>query len=78
MKVYTIQTVAFYEELMRNGIAYCAREGYWCRNNRFQYDWMVDQMRKRNGNNLLPKFVNNLLTNWFSLMLLPLCHGDTM
>ncbi len=49
MKVYTIQTVAFYEELMRNGIAYCAREGYWCRNNRFQYDWMVGQMRKRIG-----------------------------
>lgn len=49
MKVYTIQTVAFYEELMRNGIAYCTREGYWCRNNRFQYDWMVDQMRKRIG-----------------------------
>ena len=47
MKVYTIQTVAFYEELMRNGLAYCTRESHWCQDCRVQYDWMADQMRKK-------------------------------
>ena len=55
MKAYTIQTVAFYEELMRDGIAFCKREGYWCRENRFQYDWMVEQMRKRIGEPPIPE-----------------------
>ena len=55
MKVYTIQTVPFYHDLMSKGIAYCTREGYWCRNNRFQYNWMVDQMYKRVGEPPLPE-----------------------
>jgi len=49
MTVYTIQTVAFYEELMRNKIAYCTRESGWCQDCREQYDWMAEQMRKRIG-----------------------------
>ena len=55
MKVYTIQTVSFYEELINDGIAFCKREGYWCRENRFQYDWMAEQMRKRIGEPPLPE-----------------------
>ena len=55
MKVYTIQTVAFYEELMRNGIAYCTRESHWCRDNQVQYDWMADQMHKRIGEPPFPE-----------------------
>ena len=49
MKVYTIQRVAFYEELMRDGIVYCNLESHWCRDCRIQYDWMAEQMRKRIG-----------------------------
>lgn len=49
MKVYTIQTLAFYEELIQNGIVYCNRESWVCQEFRFQYDWMAEQMRKRIG-----------------------------
>ena len=49
MRVYTIQTVAFYEELMRNGVVYCNRESECCLDSKVQYDWMAEQMRKRVG-----------------------------
>ena len=55
MKVYTIQTVAFYEELLQNGVAYCNRESEWCKDNKVQYDWMVEQMRKRIGEPPIPE-----------------------
>lgn len=55
MKVYTIQTIGFYEELLRDGVAYCNRESHWCRECRFQYDWMVEQMRKRIGEPPIPE-----------------------
>ena len=45
MRAYTIQTVAFYEELLRNGVVYCNRESECCRDNKMQYDWMAAQMR---------------------------------
>ena len=49
MKVYTIQTVAFYKELLQNGVAYCNQESWMCHEYRLQYDWMAEQMRKRIG-----------------------------
>lgn len=49
MKVYTTQTLAFYEELMQNGMVYCNKESWICLEFRFQYDWMAEQMRKRIG-----------------------------
>ena len=55
MKVYTIQRVAFYEELMRDGIVYCNLESHWCQDCRVQYDWMANQMRKRIGEPPFPE-----------------------
>ena len=49
MKVYTIQKLAFYEELMQNGIAYCNQESWMCQHYSVQYNWMAEQMRKRIG-----------------------------
>lgn len=49
MKVYTIQTVAFYEALMQNGVVYCNRESWFSGIYQLQYDWMAEQMRKRVG-----------------------------
>lgn len=46
MKVYTIQTIGFYEELLQNGVAYCNRESETCKESKVQYDWMAEQMRK--------------------------------
>jgi len=54
MKVYTIQTIGFYEELLQKGVIYCNRESEWCRDNRAQYDWMAEQMRKRIGEPPMP------------------------
>lgn len=54
MRVYSIQTVDFYNELLLNGVAYCNRESHWCRDYRMQYDWMAEQMRKRIGEPPLP------------------------
>ena len=49
MRVYTIQTIGLFEELLRNGVAYCNKESWICKTYRFQYDWMASQMRKRIG-----------------------------
>lgn len=49
MKVYTIQTVAFYEALMQNGVVYCNKESWFSGIYQLQYDWMAEQMRKRVG-----------------------------
>lgn len=49
MKVYTIQTVAFYEALMQNGVVYCNRQSWLSGVYNLQYDWMAEQMRKRVG-----------------------------
>lgn len=55
MKVYTIQTVSFYEELLQNGVVYCNQESWMCKECHLQYDWMADQMRKRIGEPPLPE-----------------------
>ena len=55
MKVYTIQTVDFYNELLLNGVVYCTRESHWCQDCRVQYDWMANQMRKRIGEPPFPE-----------------------
>lgn len=55
MRVYTTQTVAFYDELMRNGIVYCDRESWMAERCRVQYDWMAQQMRQRIGEPPLPQ-----------------------
>lgn len=55
MKVYTIQTVDFYNELLQNGVVYCTRESHWCQDCRVQYDWMANQMRKRIGEPPFPE-----------------------
>lgn len=55
MKVYTTQTVAFFEQLMRNGIAYCDRVSWMANECRVQYEWMAQQMRQRIGEPPLPQ-----------------------
>ncbi len=55
MRVYTIQPVAFYDELMRNGIVYCDRESWIAKEYRVQYEWMAQQMRQRIGEPPLPQ-----------------------
>ncbi len=55
MRVYTIQTVAFYEELLQNGVVYCNRESWFSGNYQLQYDWMAEQIRKRVGEPPLPE-----------------------
>lgn len=54
MKVYTIQTIDFYNELLKNGVVYCNRESEWCKDCKIQYDWMAEQMRKRIGESPMP------------------------
>lgn len=49
MRIYTIQRIELYEDLLHNGIAYCNRESKMCCDYRFQFDWMAGQMRKRVG-----------------------------
>ena len=55
MRVYTIQTIGFYEELLQNGGAYCNRESETCKESKVQYDWMAEQMRKRIGEPPIPE-----------------------
>lgn len=55
MRVYTIQTIGFYEELLQNGVAYCNRESETCKESKVQYDWMAEQMRKRIGEPPIPE-----------------------
>ena len=50
MKLWTIQTIEFYDALQKNGVVHCDRESWLCREYREMYDWMADEMRKRIGN----------------------------
>lgn len=50
MRLWTFQTTEFYENLQKNGIAYCDRESWFCQEYRAMYDWMADQMREYIGN----------------------------
>ena len=54
MRVYTIQTTGFYEELLQSGVVYCNQESETCKDCKMQYDWMAEQMRKRIGEPPLP------------------------
>ena len=54
MRVYTIQTVDFYDELLQNGVVYCNQESETCKDCKVQYDWMVEQMCKRIGEPPMP------------------------
>lgn len=49
MRVYSIQTIDFYNELLQNGVVYCNRESSICHEHKMQYDWMAKQMHKRIG-----------------------------
>lgn len=47
MKIWTQQKLAFWEELERNGIAYCNEESWIYKEFNFAYDWLVGQMCTR-------------------------------
>ena len=50
MKLWTIQTKEFYDVLQKNGVVYCDRESWFCKEYREMYDWMANEMRKYIGN----------------------------
>lgn len=50
MRLWTIQTIEFYDTLKKNGIIHCDRESWLCQEYREMYDWMVSEMRNRIGN----------------------------
>lgn len=49
MIVWTQQRLEFWEELNRNGIAYCNQQSWLYREYGFAYDWLTEQMRQRLG-----------------------------
>lgn len=49
MRLWTSQTIEFYNELMGKGIAYCTRVSEFAQENDFAYHWMAQQMKKRIG-----------------------------
>ena len=49
MRLWTSQTIEFYNELMEKGIAYCTRVSEFAQENDFAYQWMAQQMKKRIG-----------------------------
>ena len=55
MRHWTSQTIEFYNELMKDGIAYCARVSEFAQENNLAYQWMAEQMKKRIGEPPLPE-----------------------
>lgn len=49
MRLWSSQTIDFYNELMLNGIAYCSRVSEFAQVNDIAYQWMAEQMKKRIG-----------------------------
>ena len=50
MRLWTIQGIEIYEQLQRDGMAYCTIPA-WSDDEKFMkaYHWMADQMRQRIG-----------------------------
>ena len=50
MRLWTIQGIEIYEQLQRDGVAYCTKPS-WSDDEKFMkaYHWMADQMRQRIG-----------------------------
>lgn len=55
MRLWTSQTIEFYNELMRNGIVYCTRVSEFAQENDFAYHWIAEQTRKRIGEPPIPR-----------------------
>ncbi len=49
MKLWTSQTIEFYNELIRNGIAYCTKISPIAQDCTIAYQWTAEQMKKRIG-----------------------------
>lgn len=49
MIIWTQQRLEFWEELNRNGVAYCTCQSWLYREYGFAYDWLAEQMRQRLG-----------------------------
>lgn len=64
MRLWTIQTIEFYNALLKNGVVYCDRESWLCQEYRDMYDWMANEMRKRIGNPPNPE-VHYPLWAWY-------------
>lgn len=50
MRLWTIQGIEIYEQLQRDGVAYCTKPA-WSDDEKFMkaYNWMADEMRQRIG-----------------------------
>ena len=50
MRLWTIQGIEIYEQLLRDGVAYCTKPA-WSEEEQFMkaYRWMADEMRQRIG-----------------------------
>ena len=55
MRIWTSQEIGFYEDLMANGIAYCNKVSDFAKDNKFAYQWMAEQMKRRIGEPPLPE-----------------------
>ena len=55
MRLWTSQTIEFYNELMEKGIAYCTRVSEFAQENDFAYRWIAEQTRKRIGEPPMPE-----------------------
>ena len=55
MRLWTTQQIGFYDDLMKNGIAYCNRVSFMAQENDFAYEWMAEQMKLRIGEPPLPQ-----------------------
>ena len=76
MRLWTIQTIEFYDALRKNGVVHCDRESWLCREYREMYDWMADEMRKRIGNPPNP-VVRYPLWAWLTLKVSTTCLALT-
>lgn len=49
MRLWTLQTIEFYNELIGNGIAYCSKISTIAQDCTIAYKWIAEQMKKRIG-----------------------------
>ena len=53
MRLWTLQTIEFYYELIGNGIAYCSKISPIAQDCTIAYKWIAEQMKKRIGEPLM-------------------------
>lgn len=49
MRLWSVQKLGFYDDLIKNGIAYCTRLSDFAKDEEIAYRWMIKQMMERIG-----------------------------